>query len=69
MMLAFQNLITKLISVDCHATHEWQRSAKGVAKIFPALMLLVGAGIYHGDPSFFIQKPNNVKNEYNILYS
>lgn len=37
-----------------------------IPKIFLALVLFVGARIYHGDSSFFIPNPNRVKNEYTV---
>lgn len=37
--------------------HSW------IPKSFLALVLFVGARIYHGEPFFFIPRPNSIKNE------
>lgn len=65
MMLLFQNLITKFISVNYSETQKWQWSAKDISmdpKDFSCLMLMVVLG----SARIFIPKPNNIKNEYTI---
>lgn len=61
MMLLFQNLITKLISVNYGETQEQQWSAKDIGGSLRFFLLDV-----NGSARIFIPKPNNIKNEYTI---